>query len=217
MPVMLFENKQKKIEALLSQYHQKVLRCLDLFHDAIEQYCRDQDRNTLRSNFLQVHRAESTADDIRREIEVMMYSKALFPESRGDILGLLETMDKIPNQTESAVRVILNQHIHIPADMTGRIIELGELCRKCVVATIESAEKLFNDFTNAAVAIGKIDELESAVDAIEENLIQQIFASNMDGFQKIMLRDMVKHIADISDCAENVGDRIRIIVAKRMA
>ena len=37
----------------------------------------------------------------------------------------------------------------------------------------------------------------------------------MDGFDKILLRDTVKSIAQISDRAENVGDRIRIIAAKR--
>ena len=46
---------------------------------------------------------------MRREIEVMMYSKALFPESRGDILTLLETIDRVPNQAEAVVRMLLNQ------------------------------------------------------------------------------------------------------------
>ena len=40
-----------------------------------------------------------------------MYSKALFPESRGDILGLLEAMDKVPNQAEKALLVMLTQYI----------------------------------------------------------------------------------------------------------
>ncbi|HDY65678.1 MAG TPA: DUF47 family protein [Phycisphaerae bacterium] len=80
---------------------------------------------------------------------------------------------------------------------------------------IESARSLFTDYTNATVAIGKIDELESDGDTIEGKLIEKIFTSNMDGFEKILLRDLVKQISQISDRAENVGDRIRIIVAKR--
>ncbi|MEK0368345.1 MAG: DUF47 family protein, partial [Nitrosopumilus sp.] len=37
----------------------------------------------------------------RREIEISLYEKALIPESRGDILGLLEAVDRIPNKAES--------------------------------------------------------------------------------------------------------------------
>ena len=74
---------------------------------------------------------------------------------------------------------------------------------------------LVSDYTTATVAIGNIDELESEADKIEADLIEKIFSSDMDGFEKIMLRDFIKRIAQISDRAENVGDRIRIIVAKR--
>ena len=59
-----------------------------------------------------------------------MYTKALFPESRGDILGLLETMESVPNHSESTVRMILNQHIRIPDELTNDIMRLVELtCR----------------------------------------------------------------------------------------
>jgi len=212
---MIFENKQKKIESQLGQYNQKIILCLELFTHAVKQYCQDKDRGKLYSNFLKVHSAESMADDIRREIEVMMYTKALFPESRGDILGLLETMDKVPNQAESAVRMLLNQHVIVPDEMNEQVIQLADVCRRCVEAMVDSADKVFTDFTNATVAIGKVDELESIADGVEENLIEQIFTSEIDGADKLLLRDLVKHIAEISDRAENVGDRIRIIVAKR--
>ena len=82
-------------------------------------------------------------------------------------------------------------------------------------ALLDSAAKLFEGFTQATLVIGKIDELESEADAIEQNIIERAFAGDMDGFAKIMLRDLVKQVASVSDRAENVGDRISIIVAKR--
>ena len=98
---MIFLNKQKKIESQLAEYRHSISDCLDAFKDAISQYCLTMDRTRLQEAFTHVHCAESKADDIRRAVEVMMYSKSLFPESRGDILGLLEAMDKVPNQAES--------------------------------------------------------------------------------------------------------------------
>ena len=212
---MFFVSKQRKVESLLDDYREKVLTCLELFEKSFREYFDTNDREVLKRNFSDVHKAESAADDIRREIEVMMYSKALFPESRGDILGLLEAMDRIPNQAESVIGMLYNQHICIPSEYKDQLFGLIGICRRCVEVLVDGTAKLFSDFTNATVAVGKVDELESEADYMEEAIIEHIFAGAMDGFNKILLRDIVRQIAAISDRAENTGDRIRLIVAKR--
>ncbi len=212
---MIFISKQRKIESSLAEYREKVSTCLGIFERSFLQYLENSDRSLLEKNCVEIHKAESLADDIRREFEVLMYSKALFPESRGDILALLESMDRVPNQAESTVHMISNQQIHIPEQFHPQIIEMIGLCMRCINAMLSASEKLFSDFTTATVMIGKIDELESETDHMEGSIIKQIFAGDMDGFEKIMLRDTVKQIATVTDRAENVGDCIRIIVAKR--
>lgn len=212
---MFFVNRQKKIESQLAQYNDQVANCMNAFRSAIQQYCNDPDRDAIKEGFDKVHRAESIADDIRREIEVLMYTKALFPESRGDILRLLETMDRVPNHAESTIRMIWNQHLSIPKQIHPEILNLVDVCCRCVDVMLDAAAKLFTDYTNATVAVGKIDEIESEADRIEATLIETIFVSQMDPMDKILLRDLVKHISEISDRAENVGDHIRISIAKR--
>jgi predicted phosphate transport protein (TIGR00153 family) len=212
---MLFINKQKKVESSLAEYREKVSTCLEVFENSIQQYLETSDKSALEINCVEIHKAESQADDIRREIEVMMYSKALFPESRGDILVLLETMDRVPNQAEATIHMISNQQIGIPEQFHAQIIQLVSVCVRCSKAMLESSAKLFTDFTTATITLGKVDELESEADHIEESIIKQIFKSDIDGFEKIMLRDTVKQISTVSDRAEKAGDRIRIIVAKR--
>ena len=212
---MLFINKQKQVESLLAEYRQKVFTCIKIFENSILQYLENSDRDVLEKNCIEIHKAESQADDIRREIEVMMYSKALFPESRGDILGLLETMDRVPNQAEETIHMISNQRINIPEKFHTQITELVNTCVRCTEALLDSSEKLFSDFTTATVILGKVDELESEADHMEKAITKQIFTSGLDGFEKIMLRDTVKQISTVCDRAEKAGDRIRIIVAKR--
>jgi predicted phosphate transport protein (TIGR00153 family) len=212
---MLFINKQKKVESSLAEYREKVSTCLEVFENSILQYLETSDKSMLEKNCVEIHKAESLADDIRREIEVMMYSKSLFPESRGDILILLETMDRVPNQAEATVHMISNQQIQIPKQFHNQIIELVNICVRCTATMLESSAKLFTDFTSATMMLGKVDELESEADHLEEAIIKQIFSSKLDGFQKIMLRDTVKQISTVCDRAEKAGDRIQIIVAKR--
>ncbi len=213
---MFFVSKQNKIETQLEVYRNKVNECLVGFDEAIVEYTITGNRDLLASQYRVIHSAESDADDIRREIEVLMYSKRIFPESRGDILGLLESVDRVPNQAESVINMIVAQRIAIPTGYCSEINQLSAICRRCSDALLEACDKLFSNFTNATVAIGKVDELESEADRMEAILIERIFSDDaIDGFQKIILRDMVNAIGVICDRAENAGDRIRIIVAKR--
>jgi predicted phosphate transport protein (TIGR00153 family) len=124
-------------------------------------------------------------------------------------------MDKVPNHAESSVRMIIVQHISIPDFLCEGLERLTDVTCRCVDAMLDSAKKLFAEYTGATVAVGKIDESESESDRLESELIDRIFTSRIDGTHKILLRDLVQHLAEISDKAENVGDRIRIICSKR--
>ena len=144
-----------------------------------------------------------------------MYTEAVFPESRGDTLGLIETIDRVANHAESSVRMMVSQHIAVPPEYFRRLLELVEVCHKSVNVLIHAVEQLFNSFMDAAITVGEVNRLESQADRIEEDLIDSIFPSDELGLQKMLLRDLVTHISMIADRTEAVGDRIRIIVAKR--
>ena len=212
---MFFSSKQKKLEALLSSYCEQVVICQCHLETAMCQYSQSGDLKQLRHNGSQIYRAESTADDLRHSIEELMYLKAIFPSSRGDILNLLESVDKIPNQAESSIRMLINQHISIDADFWPDILAMIELTCSCVATLVKAIDQLFNNFASARIAVGKVDELESAIDTIEYSLIDRVFSSDIDGVGKLLLRDIIKGIASISDRAENSADQLRIILAKR--
>ena len=212
---MFFKNKQKEVQDRMAEYNEQVLTCMDVFQEAIKSYCENPNRDEFKESVGKVHQAEGIADDIRREIEVLMYTKALFPESRGDILGLLEAMDRVPNSAEAAAHMILNQHIALPTEYRSNILNLVEITSRCVHEMINAVGAIFTNFVKATATVGKIDELESEADYIEEDMVDQIFGSDLEGIDKILLRDLIRRIAGISDRAENVGDRIRIMVAKR--
>lgn len=212
---MFFMSKQRKVESQLAEYRKSVALCLEKFQQAFDEYCSTGDRTKLRQNVMEVSKAESIADNLRRDVEVMMYSKALFPESRGDILGLLESLDKVPNQAENVSKMLLSHHITIPSELAAEILQLVRISCQAGTALLDSMSKLFDDFINATVAIGMVDELESEADQIEDALIEQLFAGDYSDFEKLLLRNLAKSIASVSDRAEDAADRIRIVVAKR--
>jgi hypothetical protein len=212
---MFFASKQKQIESQISTYCDAVGDCLELFEQTLRTYCHDGDIEALREQAVKIHKLESQADDLRREVELMMYEKALFPESRGDILALLEGADRVPNQAEGAVRMILTQHVRIPEELASNVLSLVETSTKAGYAMLDSVRGLFRHAAATRNTLGKIDELESEVDRDRNALIEDIFNSDLDGFEKLQLRDMVDRLARPSDRAENVADHIAVILAKR--
>jgi predicted phosphate transport protein (TIGR00153 family) len=207
--------KQQKVQEQISLYNGHVVSCLDVFKRTFADICSTTGIEKLREGYSDVQAAEKAADTTRRALENMMYTEAVFPESRGDILGLIESLDKVANHAESAVRMVLNQHIEIPGEYYASIADLVTTSHKCVITLVRAVEQLFDSFVDAAVTVGEVHRLESEADAIEEKLVDRIFTSDQSDLQKILLRDLVQHLSTIADRAESAGDRVRIMVAKR--
>ena len=93
-----FLRKQRLVEEAIFDYLSKWKKCLEDFKAGMEVYLNEGLGERFDYYVEQVHKAEERADELRRKVEWEMYSKALIPESRGDMLGFLETMDKIPNR-----------------------------------------------------------------------------------------------------------------------
>jgi len=207
--------KQRNVERLISQYLDQVTACLDAFVACVESAFNRESLDSLVEKVERTHHAESRADDVRREIGVLLYGKALFPESRGDILGLLEAVDKIPNRAETVVRQMRHQRFQIPAELGSQFKSLVSVVRECSLELIKAVRMLFTDYHRAVFFSDRVTEIESRADDLEFQLIEDIFSSSRETADKILLRDMVQAIGSIANRAENAADRVRIVAIKR--
>ena len=212
---MFLHSAQKDVQDGIEEYCRDVEACIAALLETLERYCQTQNRDDVRTGLPTTHAAESAADDVRGQIEVLMFSRGVFPESRGEILQLLEKMDRVPNRAEDVLRMILEQRILIPEPFAPAVMEIARTCSRAVHAMLDAAKTLFGEYARAAEHVGKIDEIESAVDRLLGALIERIFDCDMEGYQKILLRDLVARLASTSDSAEAVGEHIRVMVAKR--
>lgn len=209
-----FWKKEKKIIEKIEQYLKQIDECSARFHECMQQLINlnnsEQDRELVDS----VHKAESMADDIRRDIEKELYNKALIPESREDVLNLLEAMDTIPNSFEATCFKMCLERIIIPREFKSDFMLLVKNNIESYTLIRKAMKGLF--YNKPVLAeIHAIDEKESMVDKIERKLIGKIFASNLDKADKILLRDIVISIGDISDLAQTVSDKLNLAIIKR--
>ena len=199
---------------MLLKYIEHFLECLESFKTGMKCYFEKGTGADFDFWVNKTHKEASALDDLRRTIELDLYSKALLPESRGDILGLLETTDKIPNKLESILFQIQCENLVLPRDLISDVTTLLEQsCESCNLVA-SGIRNLFQKKDKIVPITEKIDQLESFCDHIERRMIAKVFKSDMNTGEKVLLKQLILQIGDISDRAEHVSDRITITSVK---
>lgn len=212
----IFFSKRNKIYEIVERYLDKMLEAAEMFKKTMEKYFE----TGLSREFIEMiettHLSESMADDIRREIELEMYEKSLIPESRGDILGLLEVTDEVMNKAQSVLYQIETENLEIPQELKDDFIKLIHNNISAFEVAVDGFRILFHNLKAVREKVQEVDKRESSSDRMERDLIRKIFAANYDIGKKILLKDLVIEIGNISDTSEEVTDRLNIVAAKRM-
>lgn len=214
---MIFWKKQKQVQQAVEEYLSEAEKCLDEFARAMEVFFTDGLSDEFESLVSRTCSQESVADRKRREIEATMYGKALIPESRGDILGMLESIDLVPNKAESVLHQIWLQNMSIPPELVEDVKMLVVANCQAFELLAEAAKKMFTDISAVVPAIDSVTAKEGESDVIERRLIKWMFDSDIDKADRILLKELVLEIGAISDRAENAADRLRIIAIKQQA
>ena len=214
---MFFWKKERQVEQNIEEYLVETERCLAAFDEAFEAYFSEGLSEKMEQLVEKVHHRERSADDKRREIETTMYGKALIPESRGDILGMLEALDLIPNQCESVLYQIWTQDLIVPDQFVAKVKQLIRVNIDSYGVLCQTMRDLFGKIKQIPQGAARITDKEAESDHIERTLIKEIFQSDLEKADKILLKELVLQIGAISDRAENAADRLRNIAVKRQS
>ena len=134
--------KERQLEALVDQYLENLTRTQEHFGKAMDT-CLDEGLCG-EFGFLieQTHKFESKADEIRDEINLLMYSRALIPESREDIMNLIEQVEIIPRIFELVLHLIRAQKITLPEFIK---LDVKDLIRISVKTEADNTKQLYFD------------------------------------------------------------------------
>ena len=211
----LLFGKGKIVEENIYKYLDIIKEEKKLFVDIITNYLNSNMPEKIMETVKFVHQYESQADDLRREIEHQLYEKALLPQFRGDILRLMEKLDKLPNQCQSILYDITLQNLKIPDDIKDDISKLIDENLKIFDSIFDLINSLFNDPKNVKIHAENIDKIESTSDRMERNIIKKLFASeSIDKCDKILIKELISKIGHFSDFGQIIADVVIIINIK---
>lgn len=163
----------------------------------------------------QTHKFESKADDLRDEINELMYSRALIPELREDIMALLERVDEIPRSFEQILNMIRTQKISFPEFLVLDIKELLRVSLESCDMMAKQIDVMIKKKEGIRALMSTIDQNESHCDHIERRIIVKLFESDLEPFLKLQLKELVIVLGEISDQADRVSKRVNIMTMKR--
>lgn len=211
----LFWKQEKEVRRLLEAYIAAVDASMDEFEKAILCFLEKGGCEEFRALDKTTHKNESRADDLRWEIEQMLYRRALLPESRDDLLALLENYDHLPNLAENITFMLDTQRIEIPAACRERFGKLLEANIQAYRHVRRAVELLLTNPDRVEEEVQPVDQFESASDGLERELIIEIFRSDLPRADCLQLRDVIQRLGDISDTAEKLARRLDILSLKK--
>lgn len=213
-PIPIFR-RTSALEAEIDEFLDNLSQSALAFKRAMRIYLTDGCSPEFEEKLAQVKKLESRADDLRRDIERKLYAQTLIPESRGDVLGLLENLDSILNLFEGTLWGFFIEKPEIPADLRDDYAILSEQACEAVEAIVLASRAFFRNIEAVGDHMHKVMFFEKEADKVSTKIKQQLFASDLDLARKLHLRHFVEMIDNVADRSEDVADRLAIYTIKR--
>jgi len=201
----IFGKKEEKIIELIKNHLDLVEKTIESLRDYLEMYFSDGEKATV--IYEKIQTLESDADRIRRKVETDMYSGAFLPNFRGDLLGLIESVDKIANKAEFVADLIELQHPVIPNELKDGVLRQIDLSLETFRMLKRSIEFLFEDLQKAGEYVILTEKREHEEDEVERGNIKKLFELDIERCAKLELKEIIRSIGDIADRAEDSSAR----------
>ena len=182
--------------------------------EAIRSYLSGDDED-FQSRLKMVADYEKRADELRKSTETMLYTHSLIPDSRADVLELLENLDNIIDRAKQIVREFDVQQPDVEIGYLDLYEEVTNKSVKAVEQVVAAARAFFLNESGLRDCITKVDFYETEADRAGLRLKKQIFQSELDLARKHHLRYFADALESLSDIAQEVSEKLAIASIKR--
>jgi len=205
------KNLVMKIDSYIDLVGESVLH----FEEGVKLYLSGKDDEfNERLNIIKM--LEVRADGLRQDIESQLYVQTLIPESRGDVLEILEAMDAIVDFSKLIMFDFFIEKPDIPDILHDRIKKLTETAVNATQALVQSTRSYFYDVNSVKDHLHKVSFFENESDNIAEKAKREIFDLDIKLSRKLHIKNFIVLIDTISDTAEDISNRVSIAAMKRI-
>lgn len=206
--------QSRELEAEIDEYLDLILQGGLLFRQGVKCFL-DHRLEEFEQRLEELRGIERRGDALRRGIESKLYLHTLIPESRGDVLGLLESADEVLNVVTST---LLRFSIELPTlldDLNPLFLDLADNAIAAVDAMVGGCRAYFRNLSAVRDHIARTQGLREEVNRLAETYVRAAFQRDLRLSHKNQLRYFVAHTEQIAEDADDVCDRLAIAAIKR--
>ena len=209
---------ESDIHEMIECHVDLVVETLEKFQEGMVLWLEECDLDQANKLALETHNLEGDADDLRRDIEMKLLNGALMARSRRPLLDIVERTDKLANAAEASLDFTLLQKIELPEELVPTTKEILELSVEIVDDVQDALKVLFGGNGEVLEYTEAIEEVEGKIDSLERDFVQDLFnMEDLELAEKILLRQYLEALVEISDRAEDLSDELEILTATRKA
>jgi len=206
--------RTKRLEVQIDEYLDLIVKGGLVFKEGVKFYLKHRLAD-FESHLEQLSDMEDAGDRLRREIETNLYSHTLIPESRGDVLGLLENADRVLNRMAETLLQFSVESPEVCEEFCPLFVDLADFSILAVEGMVKAIRAYFSDLTSVRDNINQVQFYRKETNKMAEKLKREVFARQLRLSHKIHLRYFAYHVELIAEEAEDVCDRLSIATIKR--
>jgi predicted phosphate transport protein (TIGR00153 family) len=168
---------------------------------------------------------ESEADQIKNEFRLHMPKRVLFAVARRDLLALIQQQDVIADTAEKIGQIVTQRVMEVPESIEEHLLNLvqctTDICSQAA-AMIEQLDELlavgFGGKQSDLVSemITDVKHSEHNIDFLIGDLNRTLFSieDQLSPVSVMFWYKLIDLIGEISNQAENMGDRLMLFIAR---
>lgn len=208
----------------IQEHMRVVITCVELLPELFEGVYQ-QNQEAVRGVSLQISERETEADKIKSAFRGNLPNTLLLPVDRKDLLSLLNEQDSIADGAEKIGQILESRDMLLPPaikesfdDLLTRTVAICAQAKLMIEELDELVHVGFSGREHATVTamIKVVRKEEQEIDGILRKVNRTLFMTEkeLDPVSVIFWYKILEKIGDISDHAENMADRLLLLLSK---
>jgi len=184
-----------------------------------------KDQKQIDALAVKIGELESEADQIKNEFRLHMPKRVLFAVARRDLLALIQQQDIIADTAEKIGQIVTQRVMEVPESIEEHLLNLvqstTDICSQAA-AMIEQLDELlavgFGGKQSDLVSemITNVKRSEHKIDFLIRDLNRTLFSieDQLSPVSVMFWYKLIDLIGEISNQAENMGDRLMLFIAR---
>lgn len=168
---------------------------------------------------------ENQADDLKKTLRLQLPKSLFLPVPRSDLLEILSMQDAVANCSRDIAGIMLGRRMQIPDAIQEKMQQFAQSAvdasHQALKAINELDELLETGFSGHELQVVEeliedLDAIEHTADHLEIDIRAALFAieDSLPPVKVMFLYRVIEWVGDLSNCAQKVGSRLQLLLAR---